>query len=140
MNIFNKLRKLKALLVDDNEFIRDALKTVFTAKGCLIRVTESAEEGLAAIEEEQFEIIISDFRLPDMNGLDFIKQAAVSQPAAIQFLITAYRDDHIQAEAVSIGVMGFIEKPFSFKKLIGQLEQALQEQEKKRAVVNGGTA
>jgi DNA-binding NtrC family response regulator len=75
-----------------------------------------------------------------MNGLDFIKQAAVSQPAAIQFLITAYRDDHIQAEAVSIGVMGFIEKPFSFKKLIGQLEQALQEQEKKRAVVNGGTA
>ncbi|MBT8331842.1 MAG: response regulator [Deltaproteobacteria bacterium] len=131
MNIFNKLKKLKTLLVDDDEFIRDALKIVFTAKGCMIRVEGSAEDGLEAIKKEQFDIIISDFRLPGMNGLDFIKLATASQPAAIQFLITAYRDDHIKSEATRIGVTDFIEKPFSGKKLIDYLDLAVKRQPNK---------
>jgi DNA-binding NtrC family response regulator len=63
MNSFNQLKKLKTLLVDDDEFIRDSLKIAFGTKGCAIRVAETAEEGLQAIKEEQFDIIISDYRL-----------------------------------------------------------------------------
>lgn len=138
MNIFNKLKKLKPLLVDDDEFIRDALKIVFRAKGCTIRAEGSAEAGFKAIKEEQFDLIISDFRLPGMNGLDFIKEAIASQPDAIQFLITAYRDDQIQSEAARIGITDFIKKPFSVKKLFDRLEQTLQDQEKDGAAVAGG--
>jgi DNA-binding NtrC family response regulator len=133
MNSFNKLTKLKTLLVDDDELIRDSLKIAFSAKGCAMRVAESAEEGLKAISEEPFDIIISDLRLPGMNGLDFIKQAAVIQPEAIRFLITAYRDDHIISEAVRIGVNEFIEKPFAVKVLINLLVLALKRQKKNRA-------
>jgi YesN/AraC family two-component response regulator len=98
-----------------------------------VRVAENAEEGLKAISEEPFDIIISDLRLPGMNGLDFIKQAAVIQPEAIRFLITAYRDDHIISEAVRIGVNEFIEKPFAVKVLINLLVLALKRQKKNRA-------
>ena len=135
MNSFNELTKLKTLLVDDDELIRDSLKIAFSAKGCAMRVAESAEEGIAAISEEPFDIIISDLRLPGMNGLDFIKQAAVIQPEAIRFLITAYRDDHIISEAVRIGVNEFIEKPFSVKVLVNLLALAIKHQEKNRAAV-----
>ena len=135
MNSFNQLKKLKTLLVDDDEFIRDSLKIAFATKGCAIRVAETAEEGLQAIKEEQFDIIISDYRLPGMNGLDFIKQAAVLQPDAIRFLITAYRDDHIISEASRIGVNEFIEKPFSVKVLVNLLALALKHQERNRAAV-----
>ena len=135
MNIFSKLKKLKTLLVDDDEFIRDSLKIAFSAKGCAIRVAETAEEGLQAIQEEEFDIIISDYRLPGMNGLDFIRQAAVIQPDAIRFLITAYRDDHIISEAVRIGVNEFIEKPFSVKVLGNLLVLAIKHQERKRAAL-----
>ena len=135
MNSFNELKKLKTLLVDDDELIRDSLKIAFSAKGCAMRVAECAEDGLKAISEEPFDIIISDFRLPCMNGLDFIKQAAVIQPEAIRFLITAYRDDHIISEAVRIGVNEFIEKPFSVKVLVNLLALAIKHQEKNRAAV-----
>ena len=140
MNSFNELKKLKTLLVDDDELIRDSLKIAFSAKGCAMRVAESAEEGLQAIREEKFDIIISDYRLPGMNGLDFIKQAAFIQPRAAKFLITAYRDDHIISKAVRIGVNEFIEKPFSVKKLVNQLRLALKLQERYHTAVDSNTA
>ena len=92
MNPFNELKDFKTLLVDDDEFIRDSLKMAFSSKGCSMRAAESAEEGLEAIKKEQFDIIISDFRLPGMNGLDFLRLATVTQPGAVNILITAYRD------------------------------------------------
>ena len=140
MNSFNELKKLKTLLVDDDELIRESLKMAFRAKGCALRVAETAEVGLQAIREEGFDIIISDYLLPGMNGLDFIKQASAIQPRASRFLITAYRDDHIVSKAIRIGINDFIEKPFSVKKLVNLLGLALKQQEKNLAAVNCKTA
>ena len=134
MNPFNELKKVKTLLVDDDEFIRDSLKIAFATKGCPIRVAENAEEGLQAIKEEQFDIIISDFRLPGMNGLDFLKLATVTQPQSVNILITAYRDEYLFSEAIRMGVTEFIDKPFSVKALVELLALSLKRQTKKRAI------
>ncbi len=133
MNSFDELKKLKTLLVDDDELIRDSLEIAFTAKGCSIRVVETAEEGLQAIKEQQFDVIISDFMLPCINGLEFLKLATVTQPDAIRFLITAYRDDHIFSKAVRNVVNEFIEKPFSVNMLVNLLALALKRQEKNQS-------
>jgi DNA-binding NtrC family response regulator len=134
MNPFNELKKVKTLLIDDDEFIRDSLKMAFTTKGCSMRVAESAEEGLEAINAEQFDIIISDFRLPGINGLDFLKMASVSQPEAVNILITAYRDECMFSEAIRMGVTEFIEKPFSVKTLVALLVLSLKRQSNKRVI------
>ena len=135
MNPFNELKHVKTLLVDDDELIRDALCMAFKNKGCFMRAAESAEEGLVAIKEEQFDVIISDFRLPGINGLDFLKLATVKQPQAVNILITAYRDEYCFSEAIRMGVTEFIEKPFSVKVLVNLLAIALKRQEKNRAAV-----
>jgi DNA-binding NtrC family response regulator len=132
MNPFNELKQVKTLLVDDDEFIRDSLKIAFATKGCSMRVAETAEEGLQAIKEEQFDIIISDFRLPGMNGLDFLKLATVAHPQAVNILITAYRDEYLFTEAIRMGVTEFIDKPFSVKALAELLAVSLKRQTKKR--------
>lgn len=134
MNPFNELKDFKTLLVDDDEFIRDSLKIAFTTKGCSLRVAETAEEGLQAVKEEQFDIIISDFRLPGMNGLDFLKLATATHPAAVNILITAYRDEYMFSEALRMGVTEFIEKPFSVKALVALLALSLKRQTKKRVI------
>jgi DNA-binding NtrC family response regulator len=135
MNPFNDLKHVKTLLVDDDELIRDALCMAFKNKGCFMRAAESAEEGLVAIKEEQFDVIISDFRLPGINGLDFLKLATVTQPQAVNILITAYRDEYCFSEAIRMGVTEFIEKPFSVKVLVNLLAIALKRQEKNRVAV-----
>jgi DNA-binding NtrC family response regulator len=132
MNPFNELKQVKTLLVDDDELIRDSLKIAFANKGCSMRVAETAEEGLQAIKEEQFDIIISDFRLPGMNGLDFLKLATIAHPQAVNILITAYRDEYLFTEAIRMGVTEFIDKPFSVKALAELLAVSLKRQTQKR--------
>ena len=137
MNPFNQLKQVKTLLVDDDELIRDSLSMAFKNKGCFMRVAGTAEEGLQAINEEKFDIIISDFRLPGMNGLEFLKLATINHPESVNILITAYRDEYLFTEAVRIGVTEFIDKPFSVKALAELLAISLKRQTKKRASVKG---
>ncbi len=121
MDPFRKLIKLNTLLVDDDELIRDAFSLAFMNKGCFLKATETAEEGLRALEEESFDIIISDLKLPGIDGLEFFRHATVSQPNTVKVLITAYGDENVVSRAFGIGVHEFIVKPFSIKKLITSL-------------------
>ena len=132
MNPFNQLKQVKTLLVDDDELIRDSLSMAFKNKGCFMRVAGTAEEGLQAINEEQFDIIISDFRLPGMNGLDFLKLATLAHPQAVNILITAYRDEYLFSEAIRMGVTEFIDKPFSVKALAELLALSLKRRSETR--------
>jgi CheY-like chemotaxis protein len=133
MNAFDELKQVKTLLVDDDEFIRNSLELAFKTKGCALHVAESAEEGLQAIKAQHFDIIISDLRLPGMNGLDFLKLTSVTHPDAIRFLITAYRDDHILSKAIRSGIDQFIDKPFAVNVLVNLLALALKKQMKGRS-------
>jgi len=132
MNPFSHLKKVKTLLIDDDELIRDSLSMAFHNKGCAMRVAETAEEGLKALQEETFDIIISDFRLPGIDGLKFLKMAGMTHPQAVKFLITAYKDDHIFSEAHRVGVHEFIEKPFAVRAFIELLAVSLKCRTKNR--------
>ena len=126
MNPFNLLEDTKTLLVDDDEFIRDSLRIVFDSKGCFLKTAQTAEEGLMVLEEDKYDIIISDFRLPGIDGLRFLRFASLIQEEPIKLLITAYKDDHVLEEAERIGVDEFIEKPFSVDALINLLVLTLK--------------
>ena len=121
MNYFNRLKSIKTLLVDDDEFIRDSLSIAFTNKGCFLETAENAEEGLLALKKERFDIIISDLRLPGKDGLEFFKSVRNSQPDSLCVLITAYRDKFISSEISAMGIHDFIEKPFSVGALVKSL-------------------
>ena len=73
MNVFKKLKYLKTLLVDDDEWIRDAMSIFFTSEGCRIQTLETAEEALQVCKKEHYDIVIVDYMLPGMNGISFVK-------------------------------------------------------------------
>jgi len=123
INTFNNLKDLRILLVDDDALIRDSLSIVFINRGCHFIACESAEEALQALDSDCFDIIISDFKLPGIDGLAFLKSAAITSPQSIKILITAYHEKEIVAEAFRCGVHDFIEKPFSPRKLIAAVYQ-----------------
>jgi len=126
MDPFRKLTKMKTLLVDNDELVRDSLRLAFMNKGCYLQATETAEKGLRTLEKESFDIIISDFRLPGVDGLEFFKQATFSQPNAVNILISAYGNEEVASQASGIGVHDFIEKPFSIKTLITSLARLVE--------------
>jgi len=121
MNQFLKLKDLKTLLIDDNVIIRDTMQMFFTQKKCLLKTCETAEEGLQALEEERYDILICDFQLPGIDGVEFFKRAVASHPDTIKILISGYVNESAISEAFDIGVHAFIRKPFSLMAFFEQL-------------------
>ena len=117
MDALNSLQNLKTLLVDDDPFIRDAMQLAFRQKKYHLRTAASAEDGLKALFEEHYDVIISDYQLPGINGITFLKQVVLSQPTAIKLLISANGDDGLISEAYGIGASDFLQKPFTVETL-----------------------
>ena len=113
MDPFSKIKNMKTLLIDDDELIRDALQLAFSKKGCSLMAVETAEEGLCMLQSNKFDIIISDFTLPGMNGIDFFKQAAINQTDTANVLISGNISPEKLSEKNEAKVHDFVQKPFS---------------------------
>ena len=123
MNVFNMLRTRNILLIDDDEWIRDSLGIFFENEGCHLKALENAEEALKLVDGEPYEIVIADYKLPGMTGLDFFKRIQATHPNIQRILITAYRKDEVTIEARKIGVDEIIDKPFT----TGTIEECLSQ-------------
>ncbi len=113
MDLFSKLQKMKILLIEDDEWIRDSMSLFFESEGCFLLALETAEEGIAMLHRQHCDIIISDYRLPGMDGIEFFKQIEKLGKDSVKILITAYRSKEVISKAKKVGIHDFIEKPFT---------------------------
>jgi len=117
---------MKILLIDDDEWIRDSLTLFFESERCHLLALETAEEGLDALKRQAYDIIIADYRLPGMDGLEFFKHLEKSNPGVLKILITAYRSEEVVSEADRMGIHDFINKPFSSKTIEESLSRLIE--------------
>lgn len=129
----------RILVLDDDEVILLAIKESLTAEDYDVAVFSSATAALAAIEEKPFSVIISDQRMPEMSGLDFLATCKHIQPHASRILITGALTLNTVIDAVNKGeIFRFIAKPWIREELIAtftngvQRYQLLQENEQLR--------
>ncbi|MBN2416421.1 response regulator [bacterium] len=122
MTIYQTLQSLQTLLIDDDEWIRNAMSIVFENEGCPFTAVETAEEALVCLRRTAYDIIICDYRLPGMDGLQFFQRIGASCPGTVKVLITAYGSAELYETALTAGIHEIIEKPFSTT----IIEEALQ--------------
>ena len=127
------LKTRKVLLIDDDEWIRNALRYYFNKKTSLFNTFDNAELALEHIKEEAYDVVICDYKLPGMNGITFFKKLQEFCPGAIKILITAYGDDAIKSEANEIGLNDFIEKPFSANIIEESVGNLIKEREYRKS-------
>jgi CheY-like chemotaxis protein len=113
MSLFEEIGDKKILLVDDDESIRDSMSMFFLGEGVSIQALETAEEGIRALEKQSYDIIITDYRLPGMDGLSFLGHVRELCPQAYKIFLTAFGSREVQAAAARLDVDEYIEKPFS---------------------------
>ena len=122
---------MRILLIDDDEWIRDSLSLYFEGEGCHLIALETAEEGIEALKGQNYDIIIVDYRLPGMDGLEFLKRIQGPCPHTKKVLITAYRSKEVVSKAMKIGIDGFIEKPFTTRNIEESLSRVIAKSESK---------
>lgn len=115
------MKKCRILIIEDNSYVRQAFELTLLRTGLNATVLTTGEEALDAVRRRSFDVIISDYRLPGMDGLEFFAKAAAYTPNVTKALISAYGFEDIATEARSIGVTHFFLKPFSIHKLLMRL-------------------
>ncbi len=110
-------------LVEDNATMRAGMEQVVQRLGLQTRAFEKAEPVLQHLSKQMPDIIISDYRLPGMDGLAFMQQVRQQAPACAFILITAYGSIELAVQAMQLGASDFITKPFSPDELAVKLER-----------------
>ena len=116
------------LLVDDEPNILNALKRMFRRQHYTIHTATSGQEGLQILDRHPVDLILSDMRMPEMNGAEFLQQAAEKHPNAMRLLLTGYSDINATIDAINKGrIHGYISKPWNDADLSLTVKQALEQ-------------
>ena len=131
------------LIVEDEAIMRESLRDWLTDEGYLVETAEHGEEALKAIEEQDFSILILDMKLPGKNGLEVLREAKARKPRLNGIIITAYASIETTVEAMKIGAIDYLPKPFSLdalEKLIRETLGPVQVEIKPKATPEKATA
>jgi DNA-binding NtrC family response regulator len=119
----------KILIIDDEKSILDLLSVVFEKEGYLTETSFSATRAVELLENEDFDMIISDIKMPKMNGMELLRYVKDNRPDIPIIMITAYGTIKQAVEALKAGAMDYVVKPFDVEELKIIVAQGL---EKKR--------
>jgi CheY-like chemotaxis protein len=103
----------KVLVVDDDPAVRKSIDRVLTGKGYAVITAETGEEALRKLNEEKYDLVYTDIRMPGMSGLEVAEQVKARKPWTPVVIITGYGTDAAQARAKAAGVSSFVHKPLS---------------------------
>ncbi len=133
--------KANILVVDDERTIRVPLKMILTEEEYETQAASNGVEALELIKEHDFDVLITDLKMPEMDGMELIKQCQNICPHTSIIIITAYGSLESAIEALRMGAYDYILKPFDFddvliklKRLLKQKQLILENQSLKRQV------
>ena len=126
------MAKKKILIVDDDTYSRESIAAQLDEKYEVDQV-ESGESGLRKLEETDFDIILSDIRMPGMSGLEFLERVTATRPEARVLMITAFGEIGNAVDAIRKGAYDYLVKgEIKGEELIVRIERALENQELRR--------
>jgi len=117
---------MQALIVDDNETMREAMAQILARLPISVVQAADGESALAALAERPFDLVVTDYRLPGMNGLQVLQEIKARCPATEVLVITAYGTIDLAVQAMHYGAADFITKPFSQEEFRLRIQKMVQ--------------
>ncbi|HEX7216449.1 MAG TPA: response regulator [Methylomirabilota bacterium] len=111
----------KILVVDDEPEVRKLMEHFLTDRGYQVRLAANGREGLAAIDSFSPDVVLLDMHMPEMDGLETLKELAVRAPGLPVIMVTVNEDVQTTSQLLQLGAADYVPKPFN----LDYLEQAI---------------
>ena len=120
----------RILVIDDEALVIESLRNLLKKKGYDVSIAKNGAEALQRIEEGDFDLIVSDIRMPDINGIEIVKKIREylkqnGKEAVPEILITGYASKENLEEAKKLKVADYMYKPFNIKDFLDVIERNL---------------
>ena len=122
--------KTKIVLIDDDYVLRKACETILTDAGFEVVSCKNVEEALRSLRGTSFDIAITDYRMPGMNGLEFMRVLANTSPQTDVIMITGYATIERAVEAMRYGAFDYLQKPFELEQLVATVKKLVAKRQK----------
>lgn len=116
----------KILIVDDEMLMRNFLVEALKRKGIEALQAENGEKAIKLIQDQSFDMVITDLKMPGMTGMDVLKRIKELSPRTLVMIVTAFGTIENAVEAMKAGAFHYLIKPFSPESLIANIEKANQ--------------
>ncbi len=123
----------RILVVDDDTAVRRVIRVFLQERGYHVRTAAGAEEALELLQNERFDIVVTDLRLPVSSGLELLEKVRARLPGVRSMLMSGDADVPALVEAVERGVDAVLLKPFELEELRAQVDQSVARQRAERA-------
>ena len=130
----------KVLVVDDDAVVGQSFDRVLTDKGYDVSTALDGEEALNKCDDEAYDVVFTDIKMPGMDGLEVAKRIKAKCPWTPVVIITGYGSEENEAEARVLGVNGFVRKPLTPEMIEGITLKALEEKEEAPAAATDAIA
>jgi signal transduction histidine kinase len=121
----------RILVVDDEKAIRDFLYQALTRLGgFIVELAENGEEALKKIEKEDFDLVLTDMKMPTMDGLQLISEIAKFKPETLMVLLTGHGTIESALEAMKQGASDYLSKPINLDEMLMRLRKVLEERQR----------
>lgn len=116
-------REIRVLLVDDEQLVLSSLRRLLARAGFDVRTASSGAEALATLETTEVDLIVSDYKMPGMNGIEFLGQVAPRWPSILRCMLTAQADKELLQESLANGLLHrSFTKPWDNRALVSDLQ------------------
>ena len=121
------MTKGKILAIDDERNIRHLIQSEFTLEGFEVTTAGSGEEGLERFDEQTFDIVLLDLKLPHMDGIETLRQLKQKSSATEVIMITGHGEIESAVTSMKLGARDYVTKPFKLDELLTLAKQVMQD-------------
>jgi len=118
--------KPSVLVIDDNTQIRDVLQRSLSQQGWVVTTVEGGKEGLARYQEEAFDLVLLDLRLPDIDGHEVLERLKAQDAEATVIIMTGHDSLQSVMYAINLGAVNYLTKPLDLDFLALVVDKALR--------------
>ena len=119
------MEKKKALVIDDEQIVLDSVSRILTDENYQVDVSLSGREGLNQAIEREYDIVLTDIRMPDIGGMRVLRDVKRAKPSLPVLIITGYATVRSAVQAMKLGAADYIEKPFTPDELLKAVASTL---------------
>ncbi len=113
------------LVMDDEKTVQESLKIILEYQGYQVSLANTAAEGFSLIQNNDFDLLILDLKMPDMDGFEILKSVRNKFPGLKVILITGYGTLDIARQALAMGALYYFDKPIDLDRFITRVKKAV---------------
>jgi DNA-binding NtrC family response regulator len=124
------MSKGKILVIDDEDIVRTSCSRTLRPEGFEVSLAKNGAEGLKLASEDTFDLVLTDLKMPDMDGIEVLRSIKEKWPKTEVIIVTGYQTVDTAVKAIKLGAYDYIEKPFTPDALISAVTEALSGKQK----------